>query len=120
MNLTTQWAATRSAWIGIVALTATVTLFMLARAYPTFPGDERALLNFQALQSDRLDSLATSVSNLGVAWVFVPLILGLTAGLIVLNRRVDALIVVLSLLPIIAGNALKLVVERPRPDYLLV
>ena len=103
--------------IGIVLVTA--ALFALARAYPTFPGDERALLQLQAFQTGWLDGAALAVSRLGWLPVSAALVAGVCAGLFMLGRRWDALVVMLTPAPIFAGIALKEVVERPRPEYLL-
>ncbi len=104
----------------MLGLPLTLGLFLLAWAFPTFPGDEPGLLGFQRLQTSWLDIAAQAVSALGVVSIGLPLILAVSGLLYLLHRRIDALIVLLSLAPLVAGNALKFVVERPRPDYLLV
>jgi undecaprenyl-diphosphatase len=96
-----------------------MALFPLAWAFPTFPGDERALVGLQALQSGWLDDAALAVSLLGLVPVSLALVLTASAVLLLMRRHCDALIVVLTLVPIVAGSALKVIVERPRPDYLL-
>ncbi len=107
-------------WCLWPALLLTLALFPLAWAFPTFPGDERALMEVQGLQSDWLDQVALAVTSLGLVPVSITVILAVSGSLFVLRHRVDALIVLLSLVPIVAGNGLKVIVERPRPDYLLV
>ncbi len=102
------------------ALLVTLGLFLLAWALPTFPGDERTLVAVQGYQSEWLDRAALGVSTLGLVPVAIALIVGVSGSLLMLRRPVDALIVVLSLVPIVAGNGLKVLVERPRPGYLLV
>lgn len=101
------------------ALLVTMAVFPLAWAYPTFPGDERALMEVQGLQSDWLDQVALAVSSLGLVPVSITLVLAVSGFLFFLRHRLDALIILLSLVPIVAGNGLKVIVERPRPDYLL-
>jgi undecaprenyl-diphosphatase len=103
-----------------VGVLVTLAIFYLARAFPTFPGDRQALLDFQSLRSDWLDAAALAVSSFGWAPLAVGLVLGATASLWLLRRRADALMMLLSLLPLAAGNALKRLVDRPRPDYLLL
>ena len=102
------------------ALLVTFALFPLAWAYSTFPGDERALMEVQGLQSGWLDQVALAVSSLGLVPVSITVVLAVSGSLFILRHQADALIVVLSVVPMVAGNALKLIVERPRPDYLLV
>ena len=97
----------------------TLVLFPLAWAFPTFPGDERALLELQGLQTEWLDTSARAVSSLGWMPLSIGLVLGVAVSLFLLHRRADALIVALSLLPMLAGYALKTVVDRPRPEYIL-
>tara|TARA_B100000315_G_scaffold108779_1_gene99822 strand:+ start:2062 stop:2571 length:510 start_codon:yes stop_codon:yes gene_type:complete len=77
-------------------------------------------MEVQGLQSDWLDQVALAVTSLGLVPVSITVILAVSGSLFVLRHRVDALIVLLSLVPIVAGNGLKVIVERPRPDYLLV
>jgi undecaprenyl-diphosphatase len=103
-----------------VGLLVTLALFYLARVLPTFPGDRQALLDFQSFQAPWLDAAALAFSLFGWAPLAVGLILGATASLWLLRRRADALMMLLSLLPLAAGNALKRLVDRPRPDYLLL
>jgi len=102
------------------ALLVTLALFPLAWAFPTFPGDERALMEVQGLQSGWLDRVALAVSSLGLVSVSITLVLAVSGSLFFLRHRADALIVLLSLVPMVAGKGLKMIVERPRPDYLLV
>ena len=102
------------------ALLLTVALFFLARFYPTFPGDERALIEFQALQTGWMDTSALALSRIGGIPVAVGLVLAVIIMLVVLRHRSEALIVALSIIPMAVNDGLKRVVERPRPDYLLI
>ena len=97
-----------------------LALFVFAWAYPTFPGDEGAIVRFQALRAGWLDSVALALARLGSFWVFAPVTAGLVGCLMLLRRRADAAMVVAAGMAIGAGNALKLVVERPRPEYHLI
>jgi membrane-associated phospholipid phosphatase len=103
-----------------VGVVLTLALFFLAWKFPTFPGDEYALLEFQEAQRGWLDTGAITVSNLGQFQVAIALILAVAALFWLWRRRLDALVVLLSLIPMGAGNALKLLVGRPRPDHLLL
>ena len=103
-----------------VALLLTVALFSLARIYPTFPGDERALIEFQGLQTGWMDTAALMLSRIGGVPAAGGPVLAVIIMLVVLRRRADALIVALSLIPMVLNVGLKWLVERPRPDYLLI
>jgi undecaprenyl-diphosphatase len=103
-----------------VAVLVTLAIFYLARAFPTFPGDRQALLDFQSLQTGWLDAAALAVSQFGWAPLAVGLVLGVATSLQLQRRRADALMMLLSLVPLAAGNALKGLVDRPRPDYLML
>ncbi|MFQ6030288.1 MAG: phosphatase PAP2 family protein, partial [Dehalococcoidia bacterium] len=100
-------------------LMLTIAMFSLAWAFPTFPGDEWCLLKVQSLETVWLDSVARAISSLGGIPISASLIAGLTISLILLKRRADALVVVLSVVPIILGHGLKELVGRSRPEYLL-
>ena len=101
----------------IAGMVGTVALFVLAWAYPTFPGDEGALVRFQALRTGWLDSTAEGFAKLGLYWVFLPAAAVLTGCLLFLRKYADAAMVVAGLVVIGIGNGLKLLVERPRPEY---
>jgi undecaprenyl-diphosphatase len=101
-------------------LLATAALFVLASAFPKFPGDERALLEFQAFQTGWLDNAAVAVSSLGMFYVFVPIVLVLVAILALKDRRADAFLVGLSLVPIALNVGLKALIDRPRPDFHII
>lgn len=98
---------------------ATLALFYLAWEFNTFPGDRQALLDFQSLETNWLNESMLAISRLGWTPIAVTLVLVTASSLLVLHRRVDALIMVLGLATVYAGNSLKALVDRPRPDYLL-
>lgn len=104
-------------WLLIAGILGTLTLFILAWAYPTFPGDEGALVRLQALRADWLDSTALGLAKLGLLWVFVPAAAALIGYLMLIRRYADAGMVLAGLVLIGVGNGLKLVVDRPRPGY---
>jgi membrane-associated phospholipid phosphatase len=101
-------------------LLLTLSLFILAWVFPTFPGDDWALLQFQQLESGWLTCGALVVSALGGGPVSASVVGIVTIGLLLLHRYLDALIVSLSLVLIPVGQALKIAVGRPRPEFLLV
>jgi membrane-associated phospholipid phosphatase len=94
--------------------------FYSGRSFPTFPGDEWALLKFQGYQSGWLTAAALGATHLGDTWVAASLAGVVIAGLLLLRHRTDALIIFLGVIFIATGNALKLAVGRPRPEYVLV
>ena len=96
-----------------------VALYLLAWAYPTFPGDEWALLKFQSLRADWLDSVALAFANMGLVWVFVPAFLFLIGFLAFVRRYADGAMVFGGMAVIGIGYALKPLVDRPRPDHQL-
>ena len=103
-----------------LGLLATVALFVLASAFPKFPGDERALVGFQGLQAGWLDNAAVAVSSLGMFYVFLPIVAVVVAILVLKDRRADAFLVGLSLVPMMLNVGLKALVDRPRPDFQIV
>jgi undecaprenyl-diphosphatase len=98
----------------------TLCLFILARVFPTFPGDDWALLKFQQLESSWLTCGALVVTALGGGPVAAGVLGTVALGMLLLHRYLDALIVSLSLALMPVGQALKIAVGRPRPDFLLV
>jgi undecaprenyl-diphosphatase len=98
----------------------TLAVFPLAWAFSTFPGDETALRSFQGLHLDWLDTAALAATSLGGAKVAAVLMALVVVSMYLLRRRVDALIVLLSAIPMTAGFLLKEVVGRARPEYFLM
>lgn len=98
----------------------TLIMFVLAGIFPTFPGDEAALVALQKLRTPGLTTLMLGVSRLG--WWPVSLVLVLATILFLLGRRrrADALMVALMVFPIALGLGLKIAVGRPRPEYSLI
>ena len=102
-----------------VGLLLTLAIFILAWAFSTFPGDRGALQGFQDNQSGWLDAAALGVTSLGGWAVAIALMLGMGVYFIARRRRIDALIVLLSGAPILAGFFLKEAVGRARPELFL-
>jgi undecaprenyl-diphosphatase len=78
------------------------------------------LLAFQGWRTEALDAAALAASALG--WWPVSLVLvGAAAGaLLRAGRRRDALTVLLTLAAVGAGHGIKLLVQRPRPELLVI
>ena len=116
MNLRNYW---KPCCLGL-GLAATVALFALAYAFPKFPGDERALLQFQEFQMGWLDHAAVAVSSLGLVYVFLPVVAIGIAILFLKGHRADAFLVGISLVPIAFNLVLKILVDRPRPEFHII
>ncbi len=101
-------------------LMGTLSLYFLAWAYPTFPGDESALMRFQALRSGWLDDTAIWFDNLGLISVFMPAAAALMAILVLVRRYADTAMIIGGVAVIGIGNGLKILVDRPRPEYQIV
>ena len=99
---------------------STLVLFVLAWAYPTFPGDEGAIMRFQGLRTGWLDDTAVALATLGSVKVFVPASAVLAGGLLFARRYGDVAMIVTALMIIGVGSGLKALVDRPRPEYQIV
>lgn len=99
---------------------ATLAFYILAWAFPTFPGDEGALVRLQALRSGWLDDTAIWFANLGLLWVFMPAVAVLIGCLVLARRYADAAMVFGGLAVIGIGHGLKIIVDRPRPEYQII
>ena len=108
---------TGKTWLLIAGVLGTICLFILAWAYPTFPGDENVLLRFQSLRSGWLDEIAKGFDNFGIVSVIMPAVGFLMALLLVARRYADVVMVFAGLVLIGMGNWIKVLVDRPRPDY---
>ncbi|MBQ11363.1 MAG: hypothetical protein CMJ45_07430 [Planctomyces sp.] len=98
----------------------TLGIFVLAGVFASFPGDETALVQAQGLQTGWLDAAALALDTIGGEPIALVLIVVTAAGLMILRRPADALMVILSLIPLLVGHELKEIVDRPRPDYHLL
>ena len=101
-------------------LVGTLLLYILAWAYPTFPGDEGALIRFQALRSGWLDETALWFAHLGLLSVFMPAAVALMGGLVLVRRYADTAMIFAGLGVIAIGHGLKVLVDRPRPEFQIV
>ncbi len=116
-SIRTFRGGSRRAYLLGLGTLATLALYFLAWAYPTFPGDESALVKFQGLRSDWLDDTAIWFANLGLIWVFVPAVAVLMGCLVLARRYADTVMMFAGLVVIGIGNGLKIIVDRPRPEY---
>ena len=107
-------------WVLIVGTLATITLYFLAWAYPMFPGDEATLIRLQSFRNEWLDETAVIFENLGSLWAVLPGVVVLTVFLVLTRRYADVGLFMGGLVVVGVGKVLKLLVERPRPDYQII
>ena len=104
-------------WLLAVGIILTAILFILARAYPVWPGDAAALAAIQEAQQPALTAFFRWVTFIG----WLPAAIGLVAITVVLLLRLrqgaDAALLLLLALPMALAPLLKLPVGRPRPEY---
>lgn len=101
-------------------LLLTFALSVLAGMYSSFPGDEWALVRLQGLQNGWLDTVTLAFAKVGRAPVAGIPVAAVVVSLVALRRRANAVVLSISLVPLLAGDALKDLIGRPRPDYLLI
>ena len=77
-------------------------------------------MRFQALRSGWLDDTAIWFANLGLLSVFMPAAAVLMGCLVLARRYADAAMVFGGLAVIGIGHGLKIIVDRPRPEYQIV
>ena len=106
-------------WGRLLALGLTTGLFLLAEAFPTFPGDQWTLTHLQNIRTDWLTAAANGLSYLGWTPVASALSLAAIAALGISHRRIETLTALAAALFILVGIALKELVDRPRPQVFL-
>ena len=106
-------------WGRLLALGLTTGLFLLAEAFPTFPGDQWTLTHLQNIRTDWLTAAANGLSYLGWTPVASALSLAALAALGISRRRIETLTALAAALFILVGIALKELVDRPRPQVFL-
>lgn len=106
-------------WVFLMGLAVTVALFLFAWAYPKFPGDEPVLLGVQSQQTEWLDGMVWVLDDMGELPVVLALAGVLMLALFTRGRPADAVMVGMSLFFMGAGQALKPVVGRVRPEHML-
>jgi len=107
-------------WFLIVGTLALIALYCLARVYPKFPGDEATLIRLQSFRSEWLDETAVIFENIGSLWAVLPGVAVLTVFLFLTRRYADVGLFMGGLVFVGMGKVLKLLIERPRPDYQII
>ena len=97
-----------------------VMAFVLAWAFPVWPGDECVLVAVQGWRSPALDVVFRMLTYLG--WYPVAVALTLVAMVLLLaqRRRVDALLLGIVVSSALLTHPLKVLLGRPRPDYAII
>ena len=85
-------------------------MFVLAGVYDSFPGDEPVLVQIQELRTGWLDTTALALDTIGGQPSAVGSIFAVAAGLMLLRRPADAVVVLLSLVLFFIGPELQPVV----------
>ena len=103
---------------GGILLTAVV--FVLAWAYPRWPGDEAILLTIQSWQSPLLTAALGTLTYLG--WYPVAALVSAVAVAILVWRRhvADGLLFAVAVASALLTLPLKEFIGRPRPDFAIV
>ena len=104
----------------LIALAVVGAICYLAATYDTFPWDEDALTAFQSFRSGWLDDAAIAASSFGHVAVAVLSIVMLPIVLWAVRRRADSLAALLVLAADALNQGLKVVVDRPRPEFSLL
>ena len=108
----------RTSQIGVLAaLSIMGAICYLAAAFDTFPGDMDALKKFQGLRTPWLDDSALVASSLANTLAAVTLTPAISLALWLGKRGADAVAVLLVLIPDGINLALKVLVDRPRPEF---
>lgn len=108
--------------VGLVAvgISVTVALFVLAWVYANFPGDEEVLVRLQSFRNGWLDKTVAGLAKIGLLWVFLPATAVFIGGFLAVRRYADGAMVFAGVVAIGIGNSLKLLVDRPRPEYHMI
>ena len=108
----------RISQIGILAALAIMgAICYLAATFDTFPGDVYVLKKFQGLRNSWLDSAALVASYQANTLVAVTSTPAISLALWLGKRSADAVAVLLVLIADGINFALKVLVDRPRPDF---
>ena len=102
---------------GVLLLTLIMTV--LAAVYPTFPFDEWSLAQLQQLRTGWMDAIALILNKTGEPPMAVIPAAVVVLALLAVRRPTAALILTISLFVLLAGDLLKELVNRPRPDHVL-
>ncbi|SUZ64281.1 uncharacterized protein METZ01_LOCUS17135 [marine metagenome] len=72
------------------------------------------------MRNDWLDDMAIWFANPGLVWDFLSASVAVLIGLTLARRYADAAMLMRGLAVIETGDGLKVIVDRPRPDYVLL
>lgn len=104
-------------WLLAAGIILTAILFVLARAYPVWPGDAAALAAIQEFQQPALAAFFRWVTFIGWLPAAVALVAATALLLLWLRQWADAALLLLLALPMALAPLLKIPVGRPRPEY---
>ena len=103
-------------WFVAILLIFGVICYLAAR-FDTFPGDEEGLRRFQDVRNSFLDAAARAASFLAQFAVAIVSIVVASLVMLVVNRKADALAFFLVLPAEGLHLLIKLLVDRPRPEF---
>ena len=98
----------------------TLLMTVLAAFYPTFPFDEWGLARWQEMRADWLDAAAVVLDKVGDLPVAVIPSAAVVLALLALRRPAASLVLTIGLLALLGSDVLKELVNRPRPDDVLL
>ncbi len=107
-------------WPAAALALAAAALLLLIQAFAVLPGEGWLILTLQGWRTPALDAAALAITLAGWWPVSGALVGLLTGGLFLGGRRRDALMAALIPVATSAGYGLKLLVHRPRPEYLVI
>lgn len=118
-----EYAFRQARFYGVAAactLPVAVVAFVLAWAFPRWPGDEALLATVQSWQSPAITAVLGTLTHLG--WYPVSAAVSLTIGIVLLWRklRVDVVLFAVAVSSALLTHPLKVLVGRPRPDMTIV
>ena len=109
---------------GLIWFVAALLIFglicYLATRFDTFPGDEESMRRFQDVRNSFLDTAARAASFLAQFVVAIVSIVVASLIMLVVNRKADAIAFFLVLPAEGIHILIKLLVDRPRPEFPIV
>ena len=102
------------------ALPGLGAILYLAATFDTFPRDEDALTKFQGFRNSWLDGAAVVATSMAAKEVAILSVLAASLSLWLAHRKADAAAVLLVLLASGINEALRVLVDRPRPEFSLL
>lgn len=91
-------------------------LAVMAAFYDYFPSDEYLAHRIQQIDVTGFAGFMDVVNVFGVAWLFVPLTVGLAVLFVMRDAWIEGALVALTLFPRYVGGWIKDAVDRPRPS----